>query len=421
MKLSQVFFAVATLVYCNTLCAEDVARFRGVASQGKYNETGLLKSWPEGGLTPIWVNNEIGEGWGSVVKIKDRLYLTCSDPDDQKKESVLCLDIDGKKIWQRQTGSVWNGSYPSPRVTPTYVAGENDADARLLVLCGSGDLYCLAASDGEILWNKEIAKIYETRFGGWGMAEAVVVKDGIVFVTSCGKKALAVALKVADGEVVWESPAIDDGGAYVTPIIHDDQLVVMTQKFVTVLDVKTGKHLWSDNYAKSSSVAGRGGIICVTPVLKGNQFFVSGGYDQGGVMYEILPDGKGLEVRWASKVLDTHHGGVVEHDGKIYGSNWLNNGAGNWVCLDWNTGETVYEKPWERLGKGAIVLADDMLYVYEERRGTLGLLKPGDDFEVVSSFIIDFGTKEHWSHPVVSNGILYVRHGNALAAFEIKQ
>lgn len=58
-------------------------------------------------------------------------------------------------------------------------------------------------------------------------------------------------------------------------------------------------------------------------------------------------------------------------DGVIYGSNWINNGSGNWVAVDWNTGETKFDTPWPGgKGKGSIIAADDMLYCYDERRGT---------------------------------------------------
>ena len=48
------------------------------------------------------------------------------------------------------------------------------------------------------------------------------------------------------------------------------------------------------------------------------------------------------------------------------------------------------------------------------------MAKPGDKFDVVSSFPVKFGSKEHWAHPTISDGVLYVRHGDALAAFDIK-
>jgi len=103
-------------------------------------------------------------------------------------------------------------------------------------------------------------------------------------------------------------------------------------------------------------------------------------------------------------------------DGRIYGSNH----GGSWSCLDWKTGEAVYAGVnWNGRGKGVTITADGKLFLYEERRGTLALAKPSDKFEIISSFPIDFGTAEHWSHPVISNGVLYVRHGNSLAAFDI--
>jgi outer membrane protein assembly factor BamB len=90
------------------------------------------------------------------------------------------------------------------------------------------------------------------------------------------------------------------------------------------------------------------------------------------------------------------------------------------MCVDWETGKTVYETPWSNLGKGTVVYADGMLYMYEEKRGTLGLAKPGDKLDVVSSFQVNFGSKEHWAHPTICDGVLYVRHGDVLAAFNIK-
>jgi hypothetical protein len=78
----------------------------------------------------------------------------------------------------------------------------------------------------------------------------------------------------------------------------------------------------------------------------------------------------------------------------------------------------MYETNW--YNKGSVISADGMLYCYEEKTGNLGLVKPAPEkFEVVSSFLIPFGTEQHWAHPVIKNKILYVRHGNALMAYSI--
>jgi outer membrane protein assembly factor BamB len=380
-----------------------------------------LDRWPEEGLKPKWVNRELGEGYSSVTKVKDRLYLTCLDAKDSKKESVVCLNLNGKKIWQQTVGGVWAASYPIPRVTPTYIAGEKASDDKLLVISGNGELYCLAATDGKPLWSQVVSKTYETKFGGWGVAENVVVKDGKVFVTVCGKKALAVAYNIADGSVAWEADPIDDTLAYVTPILYEDYLIILAFRYVSVIHVGNGQLFWRSDYIEDSGGQDHGGPShCVPPIMKGNQLFVAEGYEQGGAMYEFLPDGQGVKKLWFSKVLDPHIGGIVEVDGRIYGSNWRDNNAGNWCCLDWNTGKTIYEEAWGNLGKGVTIFADGKLYLYEEKRGTLALMEPGETFETISSFRIDFGSKEHWAHPVISDGVLYVRHGNSLAAFDIR-
>ena len=418
-RLMQLLIGLS-LVWAMTAHGADVLRFRGENSQGIFNEKGLLKSWPEEGLSPLWTYTGLGVGWSSVSKVGNRLFTTGTDAEDKSREIVVCLDLNGKKLWQTVVGKVWQRAYQGARCTPTFVPEGAAGEGRLLALSGSGDIYCLNAADGKVLWNKDIASTYQSRFGHWGMAESPVVKDGNVFVVAGGNKALVVALKIADGSVVWESKPNHDHCAYVTPALVGDQLIVMTATKVNGVDTKTGEILWESQYSEMAGPVRWGGINCNPPVVKGNRFFVTAGYNQGGVMYELNADGKGVKVVWTSKVLDPHHDGAVEIDGKLYGSNWENNNSGKWVCMDWNTGNVIYEQNWDNLGKGSIQYADGMLYLYEERRGTVGLAKPGDKFDVVSKLPIRYGTKEHWAHPIISDGILYVRRGDALAAFDIR-
>ena len=420
MRLTVSLFVFVVLYSSVLLFAEDVIRFRGENSQGKYNEPGLLDSWPTEGLAAKWVNSDIGEGWSSVIKVKDRLYLSCLDAGDTEKEFIACLDLDGKELWRKPAGALWTASYAFPRTTPTYVAVEKAGDDKLLMLSGMGNLVCLAAADGKPLWHQDVAGDFETQFGYWGLSENVVVQDGKVFVTACGKKALAVAYNIADGSLAWKSEPIDDECAYVTPVLLGNRLITMTYKYVSMIDTETGQLLWKRLFEQDAGEPiPQGPGYCVSPLVKGNQFLVTGGYDLGSVMYEILPDGQGAKFLWANKVLDPHHGGIVEVDGRVYGSNWQNNTAGKWACLDWDTGETIYEEAWGNLGKGVTIYADGKLYLYEERRGTLALANPGEKFDIISSFRFDFGTKEHWPHPVISDGVMYVRRGNTLAAFDI--
>lgn len=399
-----------------SLFAGEVSRFRGENSQGKFSEKNLLQDWPEGGPTQKWVKEGVGDGWGSVIKVGDRLYLSGLDSNDKKKEAVIALDLNGNEIWRTTTGSIWDKSYASPRTTPTYYEG------KILSLTGVGELSCLDAQTGKKIWNKPLAEIYKTRFGVWGLAENVVAEDGNVFITVCGEKVAVVALKVTDGSVVWETPAFDDQCSYASPVLLDGQLIGMSGKYVFSVDKNSGKLLWKANYQETAGkpVQGGGGVNCCAPLVKGNRVFVTAGYKQGGVMYEIAPDRGSVKVVWMSNDLGNHHGNVVEVEGRIYGSNWINNGSGNWLGVDWETGKTIFDTAWKKLGKGTIVFADGRLYLYEEKRGTVGLARPGDKLDMISEFSVKFGNKEHWAHPTISDGVLYIRHGNALAAYELR-
>jgi uncharacterized membrane protein len=148
--------------------------------------------------------------------------------------------------------------------------------------------------------------------------------------------------------------------------------------------------------------------------------YVTGGYDTGGMMVKIGADGKSATVAWTDQVLDDHHGGVVAINGYIYGSNWLNNSMGNWCCIEWQTGKKMWEEKWNN--KGSVIAAEGMLYLFEEKLGNIGLVKATPEkFELVSSFQVTQGNPgPYWAHPVIHNGILYLRHTNALMAYNIR-
>ena len=242
--MNKILLAAALVIAGSSLFAGDVLRFRGENSQGSFTEEkGLMKSWPQEGLTPKWIYTGLGEGWSSPIKVGNRLYITGSDMS-AKKEKVVCLDLDGKTIWQTVTGTRWERAYPGVRSTPTYVPGEKDGEGRLLVTTGSGELFCLNAADGKILWSKAVSSDYNSNFMSWGMAESPVVKDGLVFVTASGSKALVVALKISDGSVAWTANSNNDKLGYVTPVIVRDQLIVMTDGKVNGISIKDGTMMW---------------------------------------------------------------------------------------------------------------------------------------------------------------------------------
>jgi len=41
-------------------------------------------------------------------------------------------------------------------------------------------------------------------------------------------------------------------------------------------------------------------------------------------------------------------------------------------------------------------------------------------YQLAGSFKVSLGTDKHWAHPVISDGRLYIRHGEVLMAYDIE-
>ncbi|QIA07515.1 PQQ-like beta-propeller repeat protein [Draconibacterium halophilum] len=156
------------------------------------------------------------------------------------------------------------------------------------------------------------------------------------------------------------------------------------------------------------------------PLFHNGEIFVTSGYDHPGLMFSLSDDGNEIELKWQNETLDNHHGGVVMVDGNIYGANWQHNAKGKWVSVNWESGRTNWET--EFVNKGSIITADNMLYLYEEKRGNVALAQPSTDgLKIVSSFTMEEGAGPHWAHPAIYNGKLFIRHGNVLMIYNISE
>ena len=72
------------------------------------------------------------------------------------------------------------------------------------------------------------------------------------------------------------------------------------------------------------------------------------------------------------------------------------------------------------MGQGALIAADEMLYYYNQRVQMYLISYEEGKMKEQSSFKITKGTRHHFSHPVIHSGVLYLRRGDALMAFDIR-
>jgi len=403
MKRKPVIITIFLLFVSSILFAQTPTRWRGPQGNGIYNETRLMKTWPESGPEIVWHFEGLGEGHSSPAFANDLIYLSGMVDGTGY---IFALDMNGKLQWKVPYGPEFTESYPGARSTPV-IAGD-----LLYIYSGHGILTCMNAGNGEVKWRKDAFNDFDGKNITWGVTETVVIEGDIVYFTPGGKKNNVVALNRFTGDLVWTSPGAGDLSAYCTPILIElparKLLVTMTADHIIGLDAGSGSVLWSHPQTN------RWQVHANTPIYYDGGVFCFSGYGQGGVKLELSEDGSAVSKAWFSKDLDSRIGGMVVVDGYLYGSGDVSR---EWRCVDWKTGEEKYAST--AMGKGVTIYADGMLYCYSDR-GELGLAKATPEgFNLSGKTRVELGTAQHWSHPVIKDGLLYLRHGDVLIAYKI--
>ena len=388
--------------------------WRGPGRTGIFNETGLLKKWPEGGPLLLWESAGMGDGYSSATVTEDAVYVTGRK---DSSDVLTALTLDGKKKWETIYGKAWMTNHTGSRCTPTYYNGN------LFLISGSGDIVCVG-SDGKIKWSKNHYKLYESSPLMFGISESPLVVDNMVIASPGGKKASVVAFNINDGKVIWEAEALEQGPQYVNPKLigfaGKKMIITVMGTDIFAVNTKDGKILWKVNYAAINAATGR--VMknhAITPIYRDGYIMIANGYNWVALKLKLSADGNSAEVVWENRNFDPQLGGVVLLGDNVYGNNHMSKPVDTWVCVDWNTGKTLWTSKW--YGKGSVISADDMLYLYEERSGHVALVKPDSEkLNIVSEFQIAKGEGPFWAHPVIGNGKLYIRHGDILMVYLIK-
>ena len=390
------------------------AEFRGPRRDNKSPDTNLAKRWPDGGPKLIWKAGAIGHGWAGVSIASGRLY-TAGAIDG--KTAITALDLAGKRIWQVTTAPIFKGSFPHARGTPTIVAG------RLYHINGSGHAVCLDAATGKRIWSVDTIDRFDGRLSLWGVSESLLVVGRHVICTPGGKKATLAALDKDTGKTIWTCTGLGDKAAYTTPILVEHgglrQVVTILANFAVGVSVDTGELLWKYPHKVPYEAN------CVTPVHMAGQILLSGTWGRGSTLLKLNVSGKacGVKELWRSKSLDNEHGGIIVVDGYIYGQADGGHKNRRMTCLEFKTGKAMWSTP-ELAGKrtSTLALADGMFYVMTDQ-GEVALVRPNPKrLEVVSSFNLPKGGKgPAWAHLVICNGRLYIRHGEFIYVYDVRQ
>ena len=217
----------------------------------------------------------------------------------------------------------------------------------------------------------------------------------------------------------------DTGAAYSSAIAIDfggqRQYVQLLATTVAGIAAADGKPLW--RYDKPANGMR---LNISTPIYHDGHVFAASAYGAGGGLARLSKNANGeftAEEVWFSKSMENHHGGVILHDGALFGANG-GNGGGYLACLDFKTGEVLWnerDSDKRRVTKGSVAFADGRIY-YRTEEGPIVLIEPSrKEYLERGRFDQPERTaKPAWAHPVIANGRLYIRDQDTLFCYDIK-
>lgn len=389
--------------------------YRGAQRDGVYTGPSIRTDWDSAPPKQLW-KTTVGGGHASITIAQGRLF-TLEQWDSG--EVVTCYNLtDGRGLWRHQYEGEFDDAYHmggiGPRTGPTY------DDGRLYTLGAEGQLHCLEAESGKVIWQMNIYDQFETRNLMFGTCASPWVEGDALIITTgnrAGGKSTLVALNKLSGEVLWEAEA--ENQAYMSPftamLAGQKQIILGAANEMQGRSMEGGSLLWSVpwniNYNNNIS----------QPVVVDDQhLFVSGGYGHGCGLIKLTSENDALkaDLIWENKHLKNKFTSSVLHEGHLYGlDDGDSDNVAHLVCLEASSGKEIWRG--DNYGHGQILLAQGHIVIQCEN-GDLALATATPDGHQEIARIPSL-TGKTWNNPSLAGGRLYVRNDREMICYDIAQ
>jgi outer membrane protein assembly factor BamB len=418
--------------------ADDWPQWRGPNRDGVWREGDVIEKFTDKQLSgkqiKIAWRQPISAGYSGPTVAEGRVFITDRVLEPEQAERVHCFDAaSGKKLWTHEYDRAYSGvGYPAgPRACVTI------ADGLAYALGAMGDLHCLAAADGKVLWKKDLLADYDIKMPIWGISAAPLVEGELVILQIGGRDACLVAFDRKSGEQRWT--ALSDRASYTAPIMIEQAgkrvLVCWTGDHVAGLDPATGKVHWKHPFPPQKMVIG-----ISTPVVANDRLFVTSFYD-GSLMLKLDPEKLAVEKLWKRVGRSERPGDtdalhsiiatpLAEGD-YIYGVD----SYGELRCLDAKTGDRLWENKtaaapgrWSNIH---MVRNGESVWMFNEAGELIISRLSPKGFEEISRAKLIEPTPEQlrqrragyfgvcWSHPAFANRHVYARNDKEIVSADL--
>jgi outer membrane protein assembly factor BamB len=395
MKLSLI--VPLALLAANSPAA-DWPQWRGPNRDGISPEN-VSAAWPADGPKVLW-RASVGTGFSSIAVSQGRAYTL---GNTNNEDTLWCFEAGtGKQVWQHtypaQLGPQWYEGGPGS--TPT-VAGD-----RVLTISKWGDVFCLDAAKGTLLWQRDLRRdgVKPPR---WGFAGSPLVWGDRV-ILNAGTAGLA--LDRTTGRIAWSNGTNASGYASPTRFASGgkESVLIFAAKHLICLEPQTGRELWRVPWETDWDTNN------TDPLVHGNGFFISS-FSRGCGLFSVA-NGR-PEITYTNSVLYNHLSPGILLGEYLYAFNGEAKKDTDFRCIHLPTGELKWTS--KDPAFGSLILAGDKLVVLSEKGELLAGQASPEEFKPLARAKVLSGVG--WTPPALANGRLYVRNARGeLRCLEVK-
>lgn len=297
---------VAFVALCSTAArADDWPQWLGPKRDAVWREDGILNKFPPGGPKVLW-RQPVGAGYAGPAVAGGKVYVTDRVTDEPQTgggkrparnagtERVLCLDEKtGETLWKHEYPVVYTIDYAAgPRCTPVV-----DGD-RVYTLGAMGDLVCLDAAKGAVVWSKNFPQDYDANVQIWGFAAHPLIDgDKLICLAGGSNGRMVVAFDKTTGKDLWAGGSGGGGFGYNPPVIYEfggrRQVIVWHPAAVFSFDPESGKQLWKADFESKAALT-----VPMARKVGDDGLFVTAFYN-GSLLLKVGADS--AEVVWRSQ------------------------------------------------------------------------------------------------------------------------